>query len=59
MGDDRDMAAMSFAFNYPQFTEKPIVLDGSHPSEGMMQMPLIPAPGTFTDKKDTNMPYAW
>ncbi|MCE7065140.1 alpha/beta fold hydrolase [Dyadobacter sp. CY326] len=60
MGHDiGGMVAMSFAFNYPEFTEKLIVLDGSHPSEGMMQMPLIPPAGTFTDKMDSNMPYAW
>lgn len=60
MGHDiGGMIAMSFAFNYPEFTEKLIVLDGSHPSEGMMQMPLIPAVGTFTKKMDATMPYAW
>jgi pimeloyl-ACP methyl ester carboxylesterase len=60
MGHDiGGMVAMSFAFNYPEFTEKLIVLDGSHPSEGMMQMPLIPAAGTFTEQMDANMPYAW
>jgi pimeloyl-ACP methyl ester carboxylesterase len=60
MGHDiGGMVAMSFAFNYPEFTQKLIVLDGSHPSEGMLQMPLIPAPGTFTEKMDGGMPYAW
>jgi pimeloyl-ACP methyl ester carboxylesterase len=60
MGHDiGGMVAMSFASNYPELTEKLIILDGSHPSEGMMQMPLIPAPGTFQDKMDGNMPYAW
>ncbi len=60
MGHDiGGMVAMSFAFNYPDFTEKLIVLDGAHPSEGMMQMPLIPYPGTFEKKMDANMPYAW
>jgi len=60
MGHDiGGMVAMSFAFNHPEFTEKLIVLDGSHPSEGMMQMPLMPAAGTFTEKMDANMPYAW
>lgn len=53
------MVAMSFAFNFPEFTEKLIVLDGSHPSEGMYQMPLIPSPGNFNEKMDGNMPYAW
>jgi pimeloyl-ACP methyl ester carboxylesterase len=60
MGHDiGGMVAMSFASNYPELTEKLIILDGSHPSEGMMQMPLIPAPGTFEEKMDGNMPYAW
>lgn len=53
------MVAMSFAFNYAEYVDKLIVMDGAHPGEGMMQMPLIPAPGTFTDKMDTNMPYVW
>lgn len=60
MGHDiGGMVAMSFAFNFPEHTEKLIVLDGSHPSEGMYQMPLIPSPGTFNEKMDNEMPYAW
>jgi len=60
MGQDiGGMVAMSFAFNYPQLTQKLIVLDGSHPSEGMMQMSLIPPAGTFTEKMDADRPYAW
>lgn len=60
MGHDiGGMVAMSFAFNYPQLTEKLIVLDGAHPSEGMLQMSLIPAPGTFSQKMDADRPYAW
>lgn len=60
MGHDiGGMVAMSFAFNYPEFTEKLIIADGSHPSEDMVQMPLIPAAGTFTEKMDATMPYAW
>ena len=53
------MVAMSFAFNYPEAIDKLIVMDGGHPTEGMFQMPLIPAKGTFTDKMDVNMPYVW
>jgi len=53
------MVAMSFAFNYPEALDKLIVMDGAHPNEGMLQMPLIPAKGTFTDKMDVNMPYVW
>ncbi len=53
------MVAMSFAFNFPETTEKLVVLDGSHPTEGLYQMPLIPQPGTFGEKMDGNMPFAW
>ncbi|MFD2569902.1 alpha/beta fold hydrolase [Spirosoma soli] len=60
MGHDiGGMVAMSFAFNYPQCTKKLIVLDGAHPSEGILQMSLIPPAGTFTEKMDANRPYAW
>lgn len=60
MGHDiGGMIAMSFAFNYPEFTEKLIVLDGSHPAESMLYMPLIPAPGSFEAKMDAARPYAW
>ncbi|MBP4137082.1 alpha/beta hydrolase [Flavobacterium geliluteum] len=53
------MIAMSFAFNYSEVINKLIVMDGAHPTEGMLQMPLIPAKGTFTNKMDINMPYVW
>lgn len=53
------MVAMSFAFNYPKSVNKLILMDGSHPSEGMMQMPLIPPMGSFTDKMSGNSQYAW
>ena len=60
MGHDiGGMVAMSFAFNYPDFTDKLIILDGSHPSEGMMQMRLMPAAGTFNEKMDASQPFAW
>ncbi|PPK87479.1 pimeloyl-ACP methyl ester carboxylesterase [Neolewinella xylanilytica] len=53
------MVATSFAFNYPERTEKLVVMDGAHPSEGLFHMPLIPAPGTFGEKMDDRQPYAW
>ncbi|MET1055723.1 MAG: alpha/beta hydrolase [Pedobacter sp.] len=53
------MVAMSLAFNYPELIAKLIIMDGAHPSEGMMQMPLIPQKGTFNAKMDGNAPYAW
>jgi pimeloyl-ACP methyl ester carboxylesterase len=53
------MVAMSFAFNHPEATEKLIVLDGGHPSEGMRHMSLLPAPGAFQAKMDGQNPYVW
>jgi pimeloyl-ACP methyl ester carboxylesterase len=53
------MVASSFAFNYPEATEKLIVADGAHPSEGLRYMPLLPAPGAFADKMDDQQPYVW
>ena len=53
------MVAMSFAFNYPDATTNVVVLDGSHPSEGMRHMTMLPAPGTFEAKMDGNNPYLW
>lgn len=53
------MVAASFGFNYPQATNKLILADGAHPSEGMRQMPLLPAAGSFAGKMDGQHPYPW
>lgn len=53
------MVAMSFAFNYPEAVAKLILMDGAHPSEGMLQMPLIPPMGSFKDKMNGDANYAW
>ncbi|KQM73034.1 alpha/beta hydrolase [Pedobacter sp. Leaf216] len=53
------MVAMSLAFNFPQYIKKLIVADGIHPNEGMMHMALLPTAGTFGEKMDANLPYAW
>lgn len=53
------MVAMSVAFNYPETIEKLVVMDGAHPSEGMLQMPLIPPLGTFKNKMTAEAQYVW
>ncbi len=53
------MVAMSLAYNYPDAVLRLIVADGLHPSEGMLQMPLIPPAGTFGKKINTEQPYTW
>jgi pimeloyl-ACP methyl ester carboxylesterase len=60
MGHDiGGMVAISFAANYPEATEKLIVLDGSHPSEGLLYLSMLPAPGSFTPKMNGQNPYLW
>lgn len=53
------MVAASFAFNHPEAIENLILMDGSHPSQGMMQMPLLPASGKFKEKMDAEHPFVW
>ncbi|MGI4742111.1 MAG: alpha/beta fold hydrolase [Janthinobacterium lividum] len=53
------MVASSFAYNYPGATDRLIVLDGTHPTEGMRYMPMLPAPGALTGKMDGQHPYIW
>ncbi|MEJ7559629.1 MAG: alpha/beta hydrolase [Pedobacter sp.] len=53
------MVAMSMAFNHPDSIEKLVIMDGAHPSEGILQMPLIPASGTFKEKMTGEAQYVW
>jgi pimeloyl-ACP methyl ester carboxylesterase/uncharacterized protein YbjT (DUF2867 family) len=53
------MVAASFAFNHPEATEKLILADGAHPSDGMRYMSLLPAPSAFEAKMDAHQPYVW
>jgi pimeloyl-ACP methyl ester carboxylesterase len=53
------MVAMSMAFNYPDSIGKLVLMDGAHPSEGMLQMPLIPALGSFKEKMTGESQYVW
>lgn len=44
--------AFSFAANYPEATDKLIILDTPHPDESMYQLPMLPIPGL-------NYTYPW
>lgn len=60
MGHDiGGMVASSFAFNHPDATDKLIILDGTHPTEGMRYMSMLPAPGAFDGKMNGQQPYVW
>ncbi|HTD06028.1 alpha/beta hydrolase [Undibacterium sp.] len=51
--------AWSFAANYPQSTEKLVMMDVPHSDEGLYSWPLVPALNTFGDKIDENHAFAW
>lgn len=53
------MVAYSFAMNYPAATEKLILMDGMHPGDYLIKMPMLPANGNFGKKMDGKSPYAW
>jgi pimeloyl-ACP methyl ester carboxylesterase len=51
--------AYSYAANFPQGTQKLVLLDTPPPSDGMLALPMLPAHGTFGDKIDPAHPYFW
>lgn len=51
--------AWSFAANYPEATNKLVMLDVPHPDEGLYSWPILPRPNTFGDKIDPAAPFAW
>lgn len=51
--------AWSFAANYPQATEKLVMLDVPHPDQGLYSWPILPAFNTFNEKIDERAPFAW
>ena len=53
------MVAFSFAQNYPDLTDRLVLLDVAHPSAGYRDLKLLPEPGTFGDKMDEDHPYLW
>jgi pimeloyl-ACP methyl ester carboxylesterase len=57
--DIGSMVAYSFAANYPEATEKLVMLDIPHPDESWYQIPMIPGPGKITDKIDDQHAYQW
>jgi len=51
--------AYSYAQNYPQATDKLVMLELPHPDESLLTFPLLPAHATFNDKLDFAHPYLW
>jgi len=57
--DIGSMVAYSFAANYPQATQKLVLMDVPPADDGLLKWPLLPEHGTFGDKIDENHAYAW
>jgi pimeloyl-ACP methyl ester carboxylesterase len=51
--------AFSYGANFPQATNKIVMLDVPHPDESLLSFPLLPAHNTFGDKIDPAHPYPW
>ena len=51
--------AFSVAENYPDLTEKLVMIDVPHPDENFAAIPMLPPVGTPTEKMDANKPYLW
>jgi pimeloyl-ACP methyl ester carboxylesterase len=51
--------AYAYGANYPQATNKLVMLELPHPDESLLTFPLLPAHDTFGDKLDAAHPYLW
>lgn len=51
--------AFAYAENYPQATDKLVMLELPHPDDSLLSFPLLPAQGTFGDKLGSSRPYLW
>jgi pimeloyl-ACP methyl ester carboxylesterase len=54
-------SAVAFAYgaNYPQATDKLVMMEFPHPDDSLASFPLLPAQGVFTDKMGSSRPYLW
>lgn len=51
--------AFAYAANYPQATDKLVMMEFPHPDESLMSFPLLPAQGPVGDKVGASRPYLW
>lgn len=57
--DIGSQVAYAYAANFPQATNKLVMMDVPHPDAGLATWPLLPQAGTFGDKIDEAHPFAW
>jgi pimeloyl-ACP methyl ester carboxylesterase len=51
--------AFAYAENYPQATNKLVMMEFPHPDESLLTFPLLPAQGPVGDKLGSSRPYLW
>ena len=57
--DIGSQVAYSYGANFPQGTDKLVMLDVPHPDESLLSWPMLPAHNSFSDKIDPAHPYVW
>lgn len=51
--------AFAYAENYPQATDKLVMMEFPHPDESLMSFPLLPSQGRVGGKVGASRPYLW
>ncbi len=51
--------AFAYAENYPEATDKLVMMEFPHPDESLMSFPLLPAQSPVGDKVGASRPYLW
>lgn len=51
--------AFAYAENYPQATDRLVMMEFPHPDESLMSFPLLPVQGPVGDKVGASRPYLW
>jgi pimeloyl-ACP methyl ester carboxylesterase len=51
--------AYAYAENYPQSTDKLVMMEFPHPDESLKSFPLLPTQGPVGDKVGSSRPYLW
>jgi pimeloyl-ACP methyl ester carboxylesterase len=57
--DIGSQVAYAYAANFPQATNKLVMIDVPHPDVSLYNWPILPEAGTFGDKLDDAHPYVW
>ncbi len=57
--DIGSQVAYAYAANFPQSTDKLVLIDVPHPDQSLYSWPILPEAGTFGDKLDDAHPYVW